>query len=211
MSESTKLPNPQQMLGIAKESLRAKDKATQLHTPIKDKKKSFYEVGNGNPKAMSLLESLLKIHGNNEIRALDTAAHCQQAIEVFLTEVREKGHVANLDDLAKQAAEGDDDDTEDTGLNAAPTAEGGVPLGDALAQFEGTKEVAARRRAARKGLDLPQDGSAAVTAEAAPPAPINDDAPPAPAPDDFEEDNIRPAFLRQREKEREEEKVGSVH
>lgn len=196
MSEATKLPSAAQMLAIARESLNAKDKATQLHAPVKDRKKSFYEVGNGNPKAMSLLESLLKIHGNNEIRALDTAAHCQQALEIFLNEVREKGHVANLDDMARAGADddaGDDADAEPD-LNDAPTANGGVPLGDALAQFEATAEIKKNRRAARKKLDLPEDGSAAVTAEAAPPPP----------PEDEGEADLRPAFLRRREEEREE-------
>lgn len=198
MSDATKLPSPAQMLAIARESLTAKDKATMLHAPIKERKKSFYEVGNGNPKAMALLESLLKIHSNNEIRADDTAAHCQQALDIFREHTKDKGHVANLVDMAKAAADGDEGekgegaDAAEPDLNDAPTANGGVPLGDAQKQFEATAEVAKNRRAARKKLDLPEDGSAAVTADAAPPPP--------PAGDD--EPDLRPAFLRRKEEER---------
>lgn len=191
MSEATKLPSRAQMLAIARESLNAKDKATQLHAPIKERKKSFYEVGNGNPKALALLESLLKIHGNNEIRADDTAEHCQQALDIYREHTKDKGHVGNLADMA-EADDADDDAAGDGDLNAAPTAEGGVPLGDAQKQFEATADVAKRRRSARKKLDLPEDGSAAVTAEAAPPPPPSDD----------DEADLRPAFLRQKDEAR---------
>lgn len=209
MTESTKLPNAQQMLGIAKESLRAKDKATQLHTPVKDRKKTFYEVGNGNPKAMSLLESLLKIHGNNEIRALDTAAHCQQAIEIFLTECREKGHVANLDDMARQVGDGDAEDDEaeapqETAAEAANrifTEQNRAAAGEAL-DLENLKADAPAEAAKPKGRVRKK------AAEEASPAPVDDDVPAAPS-DDFDED-IRPAFLRAREEEREADKA-SVH
>jgi len=197
MSEATKLPSQAQMLAIARESLNAKDKSTQLHAPIKERKKSFYEVGNGNPKALALLESLLKIHGNNEIRADDTAAHCQQALDIYREHTKDKGHVGNLADMAEASADGEEGEGADAGepdLNAAPTAEGGVPLGDAQKQFEATAEVAKKRRAARKKLDLPEDGSAAVTAEAAPPPPPSDD----------DEADLRPAMLRRKEQEREE-------
>ena len=190
------------MLLIAKQSLVAKDKATQLHTPIKDRKKTFYEVGNGNPKAMSLLESLLKIHGNNEIRALDTAAHCQQAIEIFLTEVREKGHVANLDDLAKQAADSDDADEGEAEPAEKTLAQ---TITDTWAQDNpGIDPDVPPPPAEGK----PKRARAKKPVEAA--AEVNDEVPPVPPADDFDDDTIRPAFLRQREKDREAE-AESVH
>lgn len=208
MTESTKLPNAQQMLGIAKESLRAKDKATQLHTPVKDRKKTFYEVGNGNPKAMSLLESLLKILGNNEIRALDTAAHCQQAIEIFLTECREKGHVANLDDMAREAGDDEADPQQETAAEAANrvfTEQNRAAAGEAL-DLDNLKTEAPAEPAKPKGRGGRKKTVEAQTEEA-PPAPVDDDVPAAPSSEDFSDD-IRPAFLRRREEERE---AGSVH
>lgn len=213
MAESTKLPNAQQMLGIAKESLRAKDKATQIHTPVKDRKKTFYEVGNGNPKAMSLLESLLKIHGNNEIRALDTAAHCQQAIEIFLTECREKGHVANLDDMAKEAAGSDDDEGDEAPTETAAeaanrifTEQNRAAAGEAL-DLDNLKPDAPAETTKPKGRGRKR--AAEAQAEAAPSPPVDDEVPPAPSSDDFEED-IRPAFLRARDEERATEEQGGT-
>ncbi|KPH79346.1 hypothetical protein AE618_18790 [Bosea vaviloviae] len=203
------------MLAIARESLRAKDKATQLHAPVKDRKKSFYEAGNGNPKAMALLESLLKIHGNNEIRALDTAAHCQQALEIFMEEVGEKGHVGNLADMANAAAEGDEGEGDPAGAEPDPnlnTAPGGLPHDESLKRFEANLTQSANRKKAGKALDIPaladgagkptRSGKKAATTE----ADTTEASAPPPPPGD--EDDLRPAFLRRKDEERE---AAAVH
>ncbi|MEZ2410513.1 hypothetical protein AB6806_27330 [Bosea sp. RCC_152_1] len=156
---------------------------------------------------MSLLESLLKIHGNNEIRALDTAAHCQQAIEIFLTECREKGHVANLDDMARQAGDDDEADApQETAAEAANrifTEQNRAAAGEAL-DLENLKPEPPTEPTKPKGRGRKK--AVEAQAEEAPPAPVDDDVPAAPS-EDFDED-IRPAFLRAREEERE---AGSVH
>lgn len=215
MTENTmKMPSMQQAFAIARSSLNARNKARQDVQPTKDSESTFYETGNGNPKQLRFIKQLLDANDKNELRAQDEAALYQQALDHFREITKDKGHVGDIDRMARAAAESDGDaDRQDAqepsgcDLNAAPTAEGGIPLGDALKQFEATAEIKKRRPKARKALDLPEDGSAAVTADAAPPAPVDDDVPAAPPADDFEED-IRPAFLRAREEERE---SGSVH
>ncbi|MGO4738617.1 hypothetical protein AB4099_18865 [Bosea sp. 2KB_26] len=185
-------------------------------TASKERKKSFYEVGNGNPKSMALLEMLLKIHGNNEIRADDTAAHCQQALDIYREVTKDKGHVGNLADMANQTAghdEGEQGDRAavepDPNLNTAP---GGLPHDESLKRFEANLTEAANRKKAAKALDLPTVDPSAVekprrgrkakadepgeaTTVASPP-------PPPPAGEDDDDADLRPAFLRRQEEER---------
>lgn len=207
MSESEapiKLPSAPVVKQLFAEANRVKEETSSIAGSFGDRIKTQIEIGNLHGPAFRQASSVFRKARNNELKAKEHLYHLRAYLDWVEEDLVNKGHVGNLVEMAKESDASEE--TEDAGLNAAPTAEGGVPLGDALAQFEGTKEVAARRRAGRKKLDLPEDGSAAVTAEAAVP---NDDVPPAPSPDDFGDD-IRPAFLRQKEQEREADQA-SVH
>ncbi len=194
-SEPTKLPSGEQSIAIARQSLAAKDKARQLMQPVKDRKKAFYENGRGNAMAQSLLEKLLHIAGDNELRADDAAAACEHAIEIYRNQKPENRHYGNLADMANSA--------EPEPQSAASAA------AEAFAAED--EELAASRAETRKALDLNPDGSSALpppeavegkpkrgrkaktpeAVEAAPPPP-----PPALKDDDEEEPSPTPRRVR---------------
>lgn len=152
MSEPTKLPSAEQSIAIARQSLIAKDKARQIMQPVKDRKKAFYENGCGNAMAQSLLEKLMHIAGDNELRADDTAAACEHAIEIYRNQKPEGRHYGNLADMANSQPYQGEPET------AASAAAAAFARQDA--------ETEANRAAAREALELNTDGSSAL-----PPAP----------------------------------------
>lgn len=193
-SEPTKLPSGEQSIAIARQSLIAKDKARQIMQPVKDRKKAFYENGSGNAIAQSLLEKLLHIAGDNELRADDTAAACEHAIEIYRNQKPENRHYGNLADMANAA--------EPAPQTAASAAAESFAKEDA--------EVEANRAEFREKFDIPAEGVEAPApeavedkpkrgrkaktpeaAEAAPPPP-----PPALKDDDEEEPSPTPRRVR---------------
>lgn len=182
---------------------KAKEETASINGTYGDRIKTQIEVGNLHGPSFRHAASIFRKAQNNELKAKEHVAHLRFLLDLLDEEFENAGHTGDLDRMSKAAAakDADEDADEEAGddaeggeptLNDAPTANGGVPLGDALAQFEATGEVGKRRRAARKKLDLPEDGSAAVTAEAAPPPP----------PEDEGEADLRPAFLRLKDEER---------
>lgn len=231
MSGTMKMPSMEQAFAIAKASLRARNKARQDVQPARDRESAFYENGNGTPRQMAFIKKLMDGLDKNELRALDDAALYQQALDHFLGLAKNKGHVGNLDDQAKAAAAspakpGPTADPVDPNTITAP---GGLPHDESLRRFEEKLTTAANQKKAAKVLDIPALDPDAPPAPPAPPAATEAapaekpkrgrpkaaaakaDAPPAPPavgglPDDDEED-LRPAFLRQSEEDRKAEAV----
>ena len=185
--------SPEIVRALFTASKRAKDESSTITGAFGKRVQDQVELGNLHARAFRMAAMIHRAIEKDEIKGRELLDHLNFYIELLEADVGNKGHVGNLADMANEAAAGEQQE-EGGDLNAAPTGEGGVPLGDALKQFEATAEIKKRRPAVRKGLDLPADGSAAVTAEAAPPPPPADD----------EDADLRPAMLRRKEAEREE-------
>lgn len=118
-----------------------------------------------------------------------------------------KGHVGDLAAMAEEGADDEADVAQETAAEAADrifTQQNRAAAGEAL-DLENLKADAPAEAAKPKGRARKKAVEAQT--EEASPAPVDDDVPAAPPSDDFDED-IRPAFLRAREEERE---AGSVH
>jgi hypothetical protein len=216
---------------------KAKEEVASIAGTYGDRVKTQVEVGNLHGPAFRQAAAIHRKSRSNELKAKEHLAHLKFYIEILEEEIENKGHTGDLDKMSKAGAdeaEGKEDDEAD--LNKVPTGEGGVPLGDAQKQLEGAKAIAENRRAARKALDLPEDGSAAAPpapptpadqpkrgrkgkpaaeapvteAPAGPPVEAAPPPPPAPTLADDEEEDLRPEFLRRRERDRAAEKA-SVH
>lgn len=212
MTENTmKMPSMQQAFAIARSSLNARNKARQDVQPTKDRESTFYETGNGNPKQLRFIKQLLDANDKNELRAQDEAALYQQALDHFREITKDKGHVGNLADMAERSSDNDGEDTpQETAAEAANrifTEQNRVAAGEAL-DLDNLKSDAPAETSKPKGRGG-RKKAAETQAEAAPPAPVDDEVPPAPSSDDFDED-IRPAFLRAREEERASEEQGGT-
>jgi bacterioferritin-associated ferredoxin len=233
-----KLPSATVVKALFAEANRVKEQLSSISGTFGDRVKAQVEVGNLCGPAFRQAASIFKKARNNELKAKEHLYHLRAYLDWVEEDLVKKGHVANLDDMAKEAAEGEapSEGQGESDLNKQPTGEGGVPLGDAQKQLEGAKAIAENRRAARKALELPEDGSAA--APPAPPAttekpkrgrkpkaaaetsepqasasdPVEAAPPPPPAPTlaDDEEEDLRPEFLKRRERERAGEQA-SVH
>jgi len=227
---------------------KAKEEVASIAGTYGDRVKTQVEVGNLHGPAFRQAAAIHRKSRSNELKAKEHLAHLKFYIEILEEEIENKGHTGDLDRMSKAGTEKSDDEVNgEPDLNNAPTGEGGVPLGDAQKQLEGAKAIAENRRAARKKLDLPEDGSAAAppappavtekpkrgrksktAADAAPQAPsvaekyvdeqsqrlgpVEAAPPPPPALTlaDDEEEDLRPEFLKRRERERAAEKT-SVH
>lgn len=224
-----RLPTATQVKALLKEGARVKERVGEIAGTYGDRVKSAIENGNLHGAAFGKAKSIFNKGRTNELAALEQIHHLRVYLDWIEEDISNKGHVGNLDDQAKSAAAGEAK-AEEAPAPAAETAPGGVPLDDAQKMFEGTKAIAANRKAASKALEIPAldpdappappaaeaapaekpkrgrpaKGAAAAKADAAPPPP------PAAVgglPDDDEED-LRPAFLKAKDDER---KAAAVH
>lgn len=228
-----RLPSAAQVKALLKEGARVKERVGEIAGAYGDRVKSAIENGNLHGAAFGKAKSISNKARLNELAALEQIAHLRVYLDWIEEDIRNKGHVGNLDDQAKAAASGEAK-TEPAPEPVDPntiTAPGGLPHDESLRRFEESLTKAANQKKASKVLDIPALDPDAPPAPPAPPAateaaPVEKpkrgrpkaaaakaDAPPAPPPaavgglpDDDEED-LRPAFLRQREEERKSEAV----
>lgn len=204
-----KLPSATVVKALFAEANKVKEQLSSISGTFGDRIKTQIEIGNLCGPAFRQAASIFKKARNNELKAKEHLYHLRAYLDWVEEDMFNKGHVG---DLASMAEEGD--------------------VGEAEAEVETAAEAADRifneqnRAAAAEALDLdslkteaPAEPAkpkgrggrkkvAEAQSEAAPPAPIDDDVPAAPSVDLGED--VRPAFLRRREEEREAE-AASVH
>ena len=203
------------------QSVKTKEETATIAGTFGERVKAQVENGNLHKAAFSQAAAIYRKMRNNELKAKEHVAHLRHYIDLIEEEMYQKGHTGNLDDQAKAAASAakDDPSPEPVDPNTI-TAPGGLPHDESLRRFEENLTKAANQKKASKVLDIPAlDPDAPPATDAAPAekpkrgrpskaaAAKPEASPPEPPavgglPDDDEED-IRPAFLRQREEERE--------
>lgn len=221
-----RLPSATQVKALLKEGARVKERVGEIAGTYGDRVKSAIENGNLHGAAFGKAKSIFNKGRTNELAALEQIHHLRVYLDWIEEDISNKGHTGNLADMANAA----DGEAKTEQAPAAETAPGGVPLADAQKMFEGTKAIAANRKAASRALEIPALDPDAPPApppatEAAPAekpkrsrppkaaAAKTDAAPPPPPaavgglPDDDEED-LRPAFLKAKDDER---KAAAVH
>ncbi|MGV6876670.1 hypothetical protein ACUSIJ_28890 [Pseudochelatococcus sp. B33] len=178
MSEETKkLPNRKLLLALFKESASVKEKTSSIAGAFGDRIKSAQENGNLNGAAFRAVASIYRKAKTNELAALDMIDHVREYLDAVEEDIREGGHVGNLDDLARMAPVDDDDFDDDE--DGEPVEEvrdvkrDGIPLDKALEAFEGTKHLAPPPGAPADLDDDHQDDAAGSDEPAPPPPPVN--------------------------------------
>ncbi len=205
-----KFPAPSVVKALFIANNKAKEETSSINGTYGDRVKTQIEIGNLHGPSFRHAAAIYRKAQNNELKAREHVAHLRFLLDLLEEEFDNAGHVGDLDRMSKAAAEKDaagEGEPEETAAEAANrifTEQNRAAAGEAL-DLDALKEPAPAE-AKPKGR-----GGRKKTAEAqpeeVPPAPVDDDVPAAPPADDFEED-IRPAFLRARDEERE---SGSVH
>lgn len=154
-----RLPSAAQVKALFKEGARVKEKMSEIAGTYGDRVKSAIENGNLHGAAFGKAKSIYTKSRNNELAALEQMHHLRVYLDWIEEDIRNKGHVGDLADLA--ARPGADAEPQ----SAASAADEAFEREDA--------ETEANRAAARAALDLPEDGSAA----APPPPPVADEKP----------------------------------
>lgn len=216
-----KLPSASVVKALFAEANRVKEQLSSISGTFGDRVKTQIEVGNLCGPAFRQAASIFKKGKNNELKAKEHLYHLRAYLDWVEEDLVNRGHLGNLDDMSRS---GDDEEGEEAAQESAAdaanrifTEENRKAAGDALdldalkgeeassAPIEPTDEPPAKPKRARGSKKVAE----AQVEAAPPPETIDDDVPPAPSADDFEED-IRPAFLRRREEERDTDKA-SVH
>lgn len=201
---------------------KAKEETASINGTYGDRIKTQIEVGNLHGPSFRHAASIFRKAQNNELKAKEHVAHLRFLLDLLDEELENAGHVGDLDRMSKAAAKDDEDEGDEPGepdpnLNTAP---GGLPHDESLARFEANLSKSANLAKAGKALDLPALTEAAAKpkrsskkAPATPEAKLADKYLAAqeqrlgkldetPPPSDGEED-LRPAFLRRKDEERE--------
>lgn len=154
-----RLPSAAQVKALFKEGARVKEKMSEIAGTYGDRVKSAIENGNLHGAAFGKAKSIYTKSRNNELAALEQMHHLRVYLDWIEEDIRNKGHVGDLDRMSKAAK-----DKQEEPQSAASAAAEAFAKEDA--------ETEANRAAAREALDLPADGSAAV-----PPSPSADEKP----------------------------------
>jgi len=191
---------------------KAKEETASINGTYGDRIKTQIEVGNLHGPSFRHAASIFRKAQNNELKAKEHVAHLRFLLDLLDEEFENAGHTGDLDRMSKAAAakdaEADEAGKPDPNLVTAP---GGLPHDESLARFEANLSAAANRKKAAKALDLPAVADGADKPKrggkkAAAEAPAVDDSaaalPPPPPPEEEGEPDLRPAFLRRREEER---------
>lgn len=155
-----RLPSAAQVKALFKEGARVKEKMSEIAGTYGDRVKSAIENGNLHGAAFGKAKSIYTKSRNNELAALEQIHHLRVYLDWIEEDIRNKGHVGDLDRMSKAGEE----KQEEPQSAAAAAAE-------AFAKEDAKTE--ANRAAARVALDLPEDGSGA----APPPPPVVDEKP----------------------------------
>ncbi|WP_038367901.1 hypothetical protein [Bosea sp. UNC402CLCol] len=209
-----KFPAPSVVKALFVANNKAKEETSSINGTYGDRVKTQIEIGNLHGPSFRHAASIFRKAKNNELKAREHVAHLRFLLDLLDEEFENAGHVGDLDRMSKAAAKQDGDEDEgaqqETAAEAANrifTEQNRAAAGEAL-DLENLKTEAPTEPAKPKGRGG-RKKAVEAQAEAAPEvaaAPVDDEVPPAPS-EDFDED-IRPAFLRAREEERE---AGSVH
>lgn len=206
-----KFPAPSVVKALFIANNKAKEETSSINGTYGDRVKTQIEIGNLHGPSFRHAASIYRKAKNNELKAREHVAHLRFLLDLLDEEFENAGHVGDLDRMSKAAAEQDTDEgggaPQETAAEAASrifTEQNRAAAGEAL-DLENLKPDAPAEPAKPKGRGRKK--AVEAQAEEALPAPVDDDVPAAPSSDDFDED-IRPAFLRAREEERE---AGSVH
>lgn len=207
-----KFPAPSVVKTLFVANNKAKEETASINGTYGDRVKTQIEIGNLHGPSFRHAASIYRKAKNNELKAREHVAHLRYLLDLLDEEFENAGHTGDLDRMSKAAAEkdseGEGDAPQETAAEAASrifTEQNRAAAGEAL-DLENLKADAPAEAAKPKGRGG-RKKAVEAQAEEAPPAPVDDDVPAAPSSDDFDED-IRPAFLRAREEERE---AGSVH
>lgn len=207
-----KFPAPSVVKALFVANNKAKEETSSINGTYGDRVKTQIEIGNLHGPSFRHAASIFRKAKNNELKAREHVAHLRFLLDLLDEEFENAGHVGDLDRMSKAAVEQDSDEApEESAAEAANrifAEQNRAAAGEAL-DLENLKTEAPSEPAKPKGRGG-RKKAVEVQAEAAPEvaaAPVDDEVPPAPSSEDFDED-IRPAFLRAREEERE---AGSVH
>jgi hypothetical protein len=205
-----KFPAPSVVKALFVANNKAKEETSSINGTYGDRVKTQIEIGNLHGPSFRHAASIYRKAKNNELKAREHVAHLRFLLDLLDEEFENAGHVGDLDRMSKAATDGEggDEATPESAAEAANrifTEQNRAAAGEAL-DLESLKTDAPAETAKPKGRGG-RKKAVAVQSEEAPPAPVDDDVPAAPSSDDFDED-IRPAFLRARDEERE---AGSVH
>lgn len=170
---ATKLPNTTQLMALLKEGLSVSEKTASIAGAFGERVKSAVENGNLHKGAFAHARAIFRKAMNNEIAALDHMDHLQVYIDTIRDQIREGGHVGNIDDMARMAPV-DDDDLDEDGEPVEEVRDikrDGLAPADALKAFEKTQHLAPPP-GAPSDLDDDHHDDADATA-ALPPPPVN--------------------------------------
>ena len=206
-----KFPAPSVVKALFVANNKAKEETSSINGTYGDRVKTQIEIGNLHGPSFRHAASIYRKAKNNELKAREHVAHLRFLLDLLDEEFENAGHVGDLDRMSKAATDGEEGDelASETAAEAANrifTAQNRAAAGEAL-DLESLKKTDAPAETTKPKGRGGRKKAVAAQSEEAPPAPVDDDVPAAPSSDDFDED-IRPAFLRAREEERE---AGSVH
>lgn len=205
-----KFPAPSVVKALFIANNKAKEETSSINGTYGDRVKTQIEIGNLHGPSFRHAASIYRKAKNNELKAREHVAHLRFLLDLLDEEFENAGHVGDLDRMSKAAAENEaeGEGEQETAAEAADrifTEQNRAAAGEAL-DLDNLKTDAPAETTKPKGRGG-RKKAVEAQAEEAPPAPVDDDVPAAPSSDDFDED-IRPAFLRARDEERE---AGSVH
>lgn len=149
-----RLPSAAQVKALLKEGARVKEKVGEIAGTYGDRVKSAVENGNLHAAAFGKAKSIYNKSRTNELAALEQMHHLRVYLDWIEEDIRNKGHVGDLDRMSKAAEAKQEPQT------AASAA------AEAFAKEDAATE--ANRTEARKALDL--DGEWDGAAPPAPPA-----------------------------------------
>lgn len=142
MSEGTasKLPSRSVVLALMKKSVATKEQTSKIAGEFGDRVKAQVDNGNLDAGAFRVAAGIYRLAQNNEIRAKDRISHIRVYLEWIEEELHGKGHVGNIDDMARAkptAAEAMAGVSEP----AAPAATDGLSSAEALQKFREANEA----------------------------------------------------------------------